>query len=220
MPNSALTRWLKQGLTRGECPLCRAAHRSEHEYLWYFFDEYSGEERALEELRAAHGFCARHARGLRTIEVDNLRSTLGLTQTYEDLLAGVAGQLRGLRPGRAVAVSPCPACAHRDAEVERQAGYLVELLGEDARTRERYERSPGLCLPHFRLAWPRASGEVADLLLGVERRSLEGLRDELTEHVRKQGAEARAEPAGPEADAWQRAIHLTAGWPDRDLDGD
>jgi hypothetical protein len=42
--NSALTRWLKQGLTRGMCPLCRVAHKADREYLWHFFEEYSTTE--------------------------------------------------------------------------------------------------------------------------------------------------------------------------------
>lgn len=217
-PNSALTRWIKQGLARGECPLCRVAHKAEYEYLWYFFDEYSTQDAAMDELTAAHGFCARHAGGLRRIEVDNLRSTLGLSQTYEDVLGGVVSQLERLGSAGSWSAAPCPACAYRDGEVERQVGYLLELLQEHPATRARFESSPGLCLPHFGQVWANARGAICELLRGVQLRAAAELRDQLTEHIRKQGAEARDEAPGPEADAWERAINFTAGWPAADLE--
>jgi hypothetical protein len=220
LPNSALTRWLKQGLARGECPLCRVAHKAEHEYLWYFFDEYSTQDEALEEVRAARGFCARHAGGLRRIEVDNLRSTLGLSQTYEDTLTGLLADLDALRPGDPLTRARCPACAYRDEDVDRHTRHFVALLGEDERSRERFEASPGLCVAHFEAAWRAAGGSTATLLRDVQRRAAHDLRDQLTEHIRKQGAEAQAERPGADADAWERALWLTAGWPDGELDGE
>jgi hypothetical protein len=44
------------------------------------------------------------------------------------------------------------------------------------------------------------------LLIDVQRRAARVTRDELSEHIRKQGAKASDAPAGPEADAWQRAL--------------
>lgn len=217
MISSALTRWLKQGLARGECPLCRVAHKAEREFLWYFFDEYSSHADSLDELRASHGCCAPHADGLRRIEVDGLKSTLGISQTYEGTLTGLLEQLETLAPGQSLSSAPCPACARRDDEVQRNARHLISLLRDDERSAERFNSSPGLCVEHFALASAAAAGDdhVAQLLLDVQRLAVRDLRDELTEHVRKQGVEARHEPAGAEADAWQRALWLTAGWPDR-----
>jgi hypothetical protein len=195
------------------------AHKAEKEYLWYFFDEYSGQDRALDELRAAHGFCLRHASGLRRIEVDNLKSTLGISETYEDALTGIAEQLALLRPGAPLRQETCPACAKRDEEVRGNARHLVAMLTENERDRERYSRSPGLCMRHFALAWPAAGdGMAAALLAEVQRRSVDAIREQLAEHIRKQGAEARGEAPGAEADAWQRALLITGGWPDEDLD--
>jgi Family of unknown function (DUF6062) len=220
MISGALTRWLKQGLVRGECPLCRVAHKAEREYLWYFFDEYSTKGEALDELCAAQGFCAAHADGLRRIEVDGLRSTLGISETYEDVLSGLLEQLEALARGRALTRAQCPACARRDVEVHRNARYLIALLREDDRSAERFAASPGLCIEHFALTWAAASpdGEMRRLLLDVQRRAVGALRNELTEHIRKQSAEARDERAGPEAEAWRRALWLTGGWPDREAE--
>lgn len=182
--------------------------------MWYFFDEYSSQDEALDQLRAAHGFCAQHADMLRRIEVVNLRSTLGISETYEDTLIGLTEELDALRPGRSLRAGRCPACGTRDRDVDRNVNYLLQLLAEDSRTRERFTDSPGLCVPHFELAWPRAhDSEIARLLLYVQRQCVAALRDQLTEHIRKQGAEAKGEPEGREADAWQRALGLTTGWP-------
>lgn len=215
--NTALTRWVNQGLAHGECPLCHAAHKAEKQYLWYFFDEYSTGGEELDRLRAAHGFCARHAGGLARIEVENLKSTLAISQTYEDTLTGLAEELRRLGEGGSLSDEPCPACVVRDEEVEHSVGYLLAMLERPA-TRERFASSPGLCVPHFRLVLEAAEdAAVRDLLVAVERHAAESLRDELSEHIRKQGAEARGEAPGPEADAWRRALWLTAGQPDPEL---
>jgi hypothetical protein len=217
--NSALTRWLHQGLAKGLCPLCHVGHKAEKEYLWYFFDQYSGQDAALDELRAAHGFCLRHAAGLRRIEVDNLKSTLGISETYEDTLDGIAEQLVRLQPGRPFEHRACPACVKRDDEVRRNARHLVAMLTDSERERERYGQSPGLCMEHFALVWEVAGdGMAAALIAEVQRRSIDTIREQLAEHIRKQGAEAQGEAPGVEADAWQRALLITGGWPDEDLD--
>lgn len=214
MPNSALIRFLKQGLAKGMCPLCRVAHKADAEFMWHFFDDYSGQAWALEALRGARGFCAAHAAHLRRIEFDGLRSTLGMSGVYLDTLEGVSAQLRQLDPRREPPPpSPCPACSYRDDEVETNARYLLEMLAEDEHSRERFASSPGLCLRHFDLVW-RAAGTDGEreFLLEVERRCLDGLAEKLREHIRKEGHEAKHEPKGAERDAWQRALFLTGGW--------
>jgi hypothetical protein len=219
MLNSALSRWIKQGLRQGRCPLCWVAAKAEHEYLWYFFDEYSTQERGLATVRASRGFCRRHAGGLRRIEVDNTRSTLGIAETYEEVLDALVDDLEALRVGRELAAEPCPACAARDAELERHTGYLLTLLAEDERSIERFVASPGLCVAHFRRTWAAVSDPtVAELLRSTQSDSARMLRDQLTEHIRRQGAEARDEAPGEEVDAWQRAMWLCGGWPDPALD--
>jgi hypothetical protein len=215
MTNSALNRFLKQGLARHMCPLCRVADKVDREYIWHFFDEYSGEAWALDALRRARGFCAEHADELRRVEYEGLRSTLGISGVYLDTLEGVEGEFAALRPGgRLREREPCPACRYRDDEVEKNATYLVETLRDDGRARERFEAGPGLCMRHFDLVWAAARGPAdQELLLEVQRRSIHNLRQELLEHARKQGHEAAGEAPGEEADSWQRAMYLTGGWP-------
>jgi hypothetical protein len=214
MINSALTRWLKQGLARGMCPLCRVAHKADREFLWHFFEEYSTSESGVEALRAARGFCGAHADALRRLEVDGLGSTLGISEIYEEVFFGIVDQLARLDIGSegAAAAAPCPACANREREVAANAEHLASLLREDARSRERFRQSGGLCLPHFAVAWAVPESDRS-LLLEVERTAAQAVLSELAEHIRKQGAEARDEPPGAERESWRRAIELTAGWP-------
>jgi hypothetical protein len=75
MPHTSLTRWLKQGLDRGMCPLCRAARKLDREYIWFFFDERTGDDDAVGEVSRARGFCADHADQLKRVEVDGTKST-------------------------------------------------------------------------------------------------------------------------------------------------
>lgn len=215
MPSSALTRFLKQGLAKGMCPLCRVAHKADAEFMWHFFDDYSGEAWALDALRRARGFCAEHATRLRRIEFEGLRSTLGMSGVYLDTLSGVAEQLAQLEPSREPPPpGGCPACAYRDEEVEKNVRYLLEMLAEDERSRERFASSPGLCLRHFDAVWQAAPTEAERaFLLEVERRSVGELVADLREHIRKEGQEARHERKGAERDSWQRALFLTGGWP-------
>jgi hypothetical protein len=216
VPHSALTRWLKQGLTRNMCPLCRAAHKLDREYMWNFFDERSSDEDALDQVAAARGFCAEHAEQLRRIEVDGLKSTIAITDVYEHTLHALAADLAGLDDGGAdaLAATVCPACANRDQGVERNARYLLDEVAESAVFRERFRVSPGLCVAHFRLTWnaSRTSEERA-LLRDTELDAVRSLLGEVREHLRRQRAEHRTELPGAEAGSWQRALWLTGGWP-------
>lgn len=42
------------------CPLCRASHKLDREYIWDFFDKRSMQDIAVEEFARAGGFCAEH----------------------------------------------------------------------------------------------------------------------------------------------------------------
>jgi len=124
--SSVLTRWLRQGLRYGICPVCRAHHKLDREYIWGFFDQWSMQDTAVEQFAAGSG----------------------------------------------------------------------------------------LCVPRFRQAWDAAqSTEQRGYLQLIQHTTAARLVHELREHARKQRAEAAGEPAGPEADSWQRAIWMTSGWP-------
>ncbi len=213
-PASVLTSWLRQGLRVGMCPLCRVAHKADREYIWHFFDEGADSGEQIDRVSAAYGFCGEHVEMLRRLEMDGLKSTLAISTMLADSFRGIVAQLDELEPDQLFEPAKCPACANRDERLEVNAGYLLDQLATTPGHRSKFESSPGLCFPHFRLVWEVAqSPSEREFLLGVQRRSARGLLQDLSEHVRKHDDKYRHEPKGPERDSWQRAIFLTAGWP-------
>jgi hypothetical protein len=195
------------------CPLCRVEHKLDGEFMWYFFDEYSGQDWALDELRRSCGFCREHADKLRRIEVEGLRSTLGISKVYVDTLEGIAAELDALAAGDDVVHAECPACANREEGVRVNARYLLDELAESERSRQLFVESPGLCMRHFDLVWEAAEVDVErTLVLEVQRHSVSVLLDDLKEHVAKHDHLRKHEPKGTEADSWLRAVRFTAGW--------
>lgn len=213
-PSSAVTSWLRQGLANGICPLCRVAHKADREFIWHFYDERSNDMAAVEEVRRAFGFCPEHIEMLRRIDVEDMKTTLSISVLFADTFAGIVEQLRALSPDGAFEPEACPACASRDVYLHRNAEYLLDMLATTRGYRNTFESSPGLCFPHFALAWEvaRTRGD-REVLLSVQQGAAETLLAQLREHVRKHDAKYRHEPKGPERDSWQRAIFLTAGWP-------
>ncbi len=213
-PPTAVTRWLRQGLSVGMCPLCRVAHKADREYIWHFFDEGANEGAAIDRLRAACGFCSEHIEMLRRIEIEGLKSTLAISTLFADTFEGIVEDLNALEPDAPFVRAPCPACANRDDYVRKNVGYLLDQMATGTGYEEEFQRSPGLCFAHFELAWALAASRAdRQLLLTVQRSSAGSLLDDLREHVRKHDDKYRHEQKGRERDSWQRAIFLSAGWP-------
>lgn len=214
VPPAVVTGWLRQGLRSGMCPLCRVAHKADREYIWHFFDEGADSGEAIDEVRAACGFCAEHVEMLRRLEIEGMKSTLATSTMFADTLRGIVGDLEVLTPDHQFRRARCPACTNRDRLVHANVGYLLALLAHSPGHRQRFEASPGLCFPHFELVWGAAHpGSERELLLRVQLGATRSLLHEVSEHVRKHDDKFRHEPKGPERDSWLRAIFLTSGWP-------
>jgi hypothetical protein len=211
--STVLTRWLRQGLKFGICPLCRASHKLDREFVWYFVDQWSMKDTTVDDVARARGLCAEHAEQVCRVEVDSLGSTLGIGNLYMATLERLRDDLEQLGTAAELAQESCPACVYREDGIARNARHLLDELGSNAGFREQLEASSGLCIPHFRLVWRSADSGQREVLIAVERAAAARLIDELAEHLRKQRAEFAHEPAGAEADSWQRAIWLTSGWP-------
>lgn len=213
-PPAALTSWLRQGLRGGTCPLCRVAHKADREFIWQFYDERSNDGAVIDEVSRAYGFCVEHVEMLRRIDVENMKSTLAISTMFADTFAGIVEELAGLSPDAQFDPRQCPACAARDGYLRRNALYLLDLLATSPGHRKSYEASPGVCFPHFKLAWDLAPTHAdRELLLEVQRNAAGSLLHELREHVRKHDHKFAHEPKGTERDSWERALFLTAGWP-------
>ncbi len=214
IPSSTLTRWLRQGIERRMCPLCRVAHKADREYMWHFSEEGFGDEATVEALARAHGFCAEHADMLRRIDFE-MSSMLGISTIYADLFADLAAELAALDVKQPCARGACPACTNRDTALRKNARNLLATLTATAGAiAENFPSSPGMCFPHFELVW--ASGgtpQVRELIRDVQRRAVDDALGDLREYIRKEGAEFKHEPRGSEQDAWRRARLLAEGWP-------
>ena len=217
LPNSALTRWLRQGIDLGICPLCRVAHKADREYIWNFSETGLGGEATVQALAHARGFCAMHASMLERID-RQMQSMLGVATAYAELFGELISELAAIQIQGTCERVLCPACANRGAAVADNARYLLALLDAPAGiVADRYPSSPGLCFPHFAAVWNAGgSARARRLLLDVQRRAVEQIHGDLLEFIRKEGVEARHEPRAGEQDSWQRAIQLTAGWPPPD----
>ena len=170
-PNSALTRFLKQGLKRGVCPLCRVAYKMDGEYMWAFFDDYSSDDKTLDRLREARGFCAEHAERLRRLEVEGLHSNLGISNVYLDTLQGLEEALQALDPAEEFGepgIVPGVRLPRRGGREERplpaRGDRGQRLLAPALHGVER------ICFPHFELVWDRADPDERTMLLELQRR--------------------------------------------------
>lgn len=211
--SAALTRWLRQGLELGICPLCRVVHKADREFIWQFSEEGFGDAEAMAQLVRGHGFCSAHAEMLERIDLE-LQSMLGVSTVYAELFDDLLPELQQLTPADPIPDGACPACVSRDRAVAQNGRYLLGLLGEQDTFADRFYSSTGLCFAHFELVW-RIGGSAGarTLLLEVQRQAVATIDADLREFIRKEGVEARSEPKGSEHDAWQRAIWLAAGWP-------
>ena len=228
---------LLDACARPGCPVCQVSGRAVERYLDAFSFEQVNDITERARLRAARGFCNRHAWQWWEEQGDRL----GAAIVYLDVLTTIGRQLDALANGdgggrfgqvasalglsaggradESAALPPqavCPACEIQEATVERAVETLLAQFHE-AEFHAAYAASHGICVPHLTRAL-RRRGQARDDLLTVERERLAALRSELEEHLRKQRHEHRHEPRGPEQTSPRRAVVSAAGekgatWP-------
>jgi hypothetical protein len=125
-------------------------------------------------------------------------------------VGAVARILDGSVPGR----TPCPICREERGQAEIAVDALLEGVRHEAFAAS-FDRSAGLCLPHFRIAFLRARDSSAwRRVLDVQRSVLAGLTDDLQALARRYDYRYTDEEPGSESDAWRRALFQAAGWPE------
>lgn len=207
------------------CPVCGLLQRSERRYIDATLYEHVTDVKWRAEVRAARGFCALHT--LHVLDVG--RSALGVSlvaadifKTLQDNLGAVgdsASALDRLRSmlgsgaGNATATlraqRPCPICVYL---ADFAAVYIAALL-DDLATPEgsaAYDRSVGLCLPHFLAAAERGGAGFAPLK-AHQAAAWARLEHELNEFARKSDYQFSGESMESERDAWRRALLLLSG---------
>lgn len=191
------------------CPFCRVTHDVEFRYLDQFFYSQVNDYNSRVRFRASNGFCREHA----AMSMDELAGkSLGLAILYEDLLR-IAQESLEKGQNLARAKGKCQACALR----EETEGYLLAdldryILQPDMQTA--LKASAGLCFRHFAPAYDRLRGEKRRQLLEVQLQTVQSLRSELAEFIRKNDYRFQAEGFGAERDSWRRGVGLVASvWP-------
>jgi len=209
----------------GACPVCSVVSDGIRRHIDALFYELVNDIQIREAIRKAGGFCRPHSQ-----MVARQADALGTSLIFADVLGyelegmddgrfdrppntvgTVARILDGSVPGRA----PCPLCR----EERGQADIAIDALLEGMRHEDFaavYERSAGLCMPHFRIAFLRARDVAAwRRVLDVQQTTLNRLRGELQALALRFDYRNADETGGDESDSWKRALYLTAGWPEK-----
>lgn len=221
---------LIEALGQPDCAVCRLVNQAVRQHVDVFLYEQMLVIERRDEIRAARGFCSIHAAML----VGGHGRMLGAATLHQDILNDVVRQidramnapasalkrafpigLRAMLRGVMQAVRPrrmCPLCEYE----RRQEGVTLRALINDINDpalREAFERSSGLCLPHFQMAvsLPDAPAGNQARLVELERAILAGLKAELDEYLSRRNASRSGEPMGAEADAPLRAARLVSG---------
>jgi hypothetical protein len=183
---------LLEVLQRPACAVCERAAHAGRQYLRGVLGDGVNDVQVRAAWRRDGALCPAHWRVWRALESPPLPTAI--------LLHDLLGAHLDAPPARPA----CPACAIATGEARRTLRALARwrpaaldaALAGDARG--------FLCLEH-----------LAELPQGAVRERftarLRTLRDELAEAIRKADYRFATEPAGPEADAWLRAIRAYGG---------
>ena len=226
---------LRDALSEPGCVVCRLNVDSADEFLDSLLWESVNDPLKRQEVRRSLGFCHKHAwllvrasasvgvaiiaqdlfeRVLETIDKASFDAlpALSLRRVHEVVdskqpsaaTAGLVAQL--------TAQAPCPACVWEEKMERIYLDALVQnLRGEDGLLAE-FEKSDGLCLPHFRQALACVRDRATfEALVSAQRAIWERLVDHLGESIRKNDYRFQHEAWGEESGAWLRAIAALVG---------
>lgn len=207
---------------RGEgCPLCQILTRGAGRFIDTYLYEYAMDRTGQKTFRKAGGFCAVHGAA-----VHDLRGySASIATVYEQVLFEAldrlgsntslgGGLLRGRGSARDVlrAEQPCPACV----SVATQTALLLDAMNVLLARSDfaaAFEASPGLCLPHARMALQHFTAASASLVRKVQRERWHALRHALDRFMALTGERDKGELGAAERDSWQRAVDLVSGLP-------
>jgi hypothetical protein len=178
-------------------------------YLNGYLEEGVTDEANWGALKAAHGWCGRHAKRLEA-KADGLAVSLFYGHLLEEALARAAvepGALEKLRQAwKPSKPAPCPGC-QREREAEAGLCHLLAQAAGEAEAQAPMREHLALCVPHFTDSLRRAQGAAAEFLRKDQGGKLKALRAELELFTRKTSHDGRTrEPLGPEIDSWKRAL--------------
>lgn len=218
---------LKEELERPDCPICVLREKAVDGYMDTLLYEEVNDVGVREQIRKARGFCRLHSWQLRAMG-DPLAHAIIYRDLINDALKMLSGSLMGhvklagrsfLRGTKSLEIlagslkqkTQCPVCRRaRETEV-RYLSSLLNYLRGDKGMREAYEKSDGLCFPHFIEALENSDTVVAEYLIAKERALLQGLAEDLERLRQKFDYRFSGKPWAGEEDSWIRAVKHWVG---------
>jgi hypothetical protein len=209
------------------CAVCRLTQREVTGYLDSLLYEYVTEGDIQQALRDSRGLCNAHGWQL----TDYTGNALGITILYRaaldetlKLLAQLpekqtASRLKRLLNGQAsdaahlaerlAPVRPCLGCERQIDASTRYVAMTVDYIA-DARFRQAYEASSGLCLTHLRDVLRDVADQHTDVFVITQQRLWAALKIELQTFIDRDSALSDA-AIGTEGTSRLRAIAALSG---------
>jgi hypothetical protein len=205
------------------CGVCTLVQRDVGHFIDAQLYEFVNTPETHTAFREGRGLCAIHSAqlsdygasvlGIAILQAAVLDELLNTVEASGGVVRSGLGRLRGGRSGLADALEPvgeCIACAALERSEHSHLWALVNHL-DDARLREAYAASDGLCLPHFRMALRAGK---ADPLTSIQTDIWRRLKGQLEEFARKYDVTHADEAMrAEEGDSWRRALTSAAGMP-------
>jgi hypothetical protein len=216
---------LKRILQQGQplCSVCLFAHAALLRYVESLFYERVNDVGTRAELRKSGGFCRFHAQA-----ISNHADALGSAIILEDLIKQV---VRGIEKGKFVAETSsnpllrlfddrrndvytpvCVICL-KEKELEELAVHTLCQALVNVDFKERFERSSGLCIPHFRLA-ARHHRESPGwtIVVAAEEKALRDLTRRLDELAKSYDYRSTKDLEPDAVRSWREALNITSSW--------
>ncbi len=203
--------YLEKAMRERGCPICRRIREAEERWIWTVLYELTGDPKLHARFAASFGLCREHAQLMaKVVETRELVTPTGVARLYETAVDKVLFELAALQGRKFLVRGECPLCEVAQEAEDRESWFFGRFLA-DAEFWVAYERSDGLCLPHFLSVWPRASTAVRQKLLSDFRGRLSDLLERLRELQRKERFDVDEPVTAEEAESWREALWRLGG---------
>jgi len=192
---------LLEALEEG-CPICFLIKKAVGGFMDNFLYECVNDTGTRQEIKAAQGFCNRHAWQLRKLG-DGFGQAIVYHNLMEDALKLIVSP-----------AAPKEICIFCKQEKDVQERYISQFKEsfDDPEFSHHYQNSFGLCLPHLLVLLKSCKDKkISAAARENESAKIKSIIEELKEFERKQDYRFSHEGFGKEGDAWIRAIEKFIG---------
>lgn len=209
-----------------ECFICELETEIEQKYLDNYLQELVMDYKAREKIIQSRGFCNSHsykilAEASKPTISDGHGIALIMQSITNQLIQDVSEQknlYKDAFPKIIANEKKCLACIHIAESMEMYIKKTAELLASSDEISKLFQKSKGLCIPHFAtLAYTAENFEVnrrrdiLQLISEVEKENLFRLHSELAEYVKRQSYEFSEADRVAVANTLLRSVEKLAG---------